>query len=99
MPLNMVILAGLPAKDTGSASGLLQCLQQPGTAIGVPVLTTLFGTSMPRPANAAHAIVTALIVAAAFSGQHCSSPSSRSSRRRQPPEPYSAASQPASIEE
>jgi EmrB/QacA subfamily drug resistance transporter len=38
MPLNMVILAGLPPKDTGSASGLLQCLQQscspPGAAPG-----------------------------------------------------------------
>ena len=31
MPLNMVILAGVPPKDTGSASGLLQCLQRVGS--------------------------------------------------------------------
>jgi hypothetical protein len=68
MPLNMVILAGLQPKDTGSASGLLQCLQQVGAAIGVAVLTTVFGTSMRHSANTAHAIATALIVAAAFSG-------------------------------
>jgi EmrB/QacA subfamily drug resistance transporter len=68
MPLNMVILAGLPPKDTGSASGLLQCLQQVGVALGVAVLTTVFGTSMRHSANTAHAIASALIVAAAFSG-------------------------------
>jgi predicted MFS family arabinose efflux permease len=68
MPLNMVILAGLQPKDTGSASGLLQCLQQVGAAIGVAVLTTVFGTSMRHSANTAHATATALIAAAAFSG-------------------------------
>jgi hypothetical protein len=68
MPLNIVILAGLPANDTGSASGLLQCLQQVGAALGVAVLITVFGTSMRHSANAAHAIATAVIAAAALSG-------------------------------
>jgi MFS family permease len=68
MPLNMVILAGLPPKDTGSASGLLQCLQQVGAALGVAVLTTVYGTSVRHTHSTAHAIATALIVAAAFSG-------------------------------
>jgi EmrB/QacA subfamily drug resistance transporter len=68
MPLNMVILAGLPPKDTGSASGLLQCLQQVGVALGVAVLTTVYGTSMRHSADKAHAIASAFIVAPALSG-------------------------------
>jgi MFS family permease len=65
MPLNLVILAGLPAADTGSASGLLQCMQQLGIALGVAVLTTVYGTSLhhhPLP----HAIAAAFIVSAAL---------------------------------
>jgi EmrB/QacA subfamily drug resistance transporter len=46
MPLNMLILAGLPPRDTGSASGLLQCLQQIGVSLGVAVLTTVYTTSL-----------------------------------------------------
>jgi hypothetical protein len=64
----MVILAGLPPKDTGSASGLLQCLQQVGAALGVAVLTTVYGSITRHQASPAHAIATALIAAAAFSG-------------------------------
>ncbi|WP_328591781.1 MFS transporter [Candidatus Frankia alpina] len=51
MPLNMVILAGLPLRDTGSASGLLQCLQQIGLAVGIAVLTTVYGTSLRNSAD------------------------------------------------
>ena len=68
MPLNMVILAGLPPRDSGSASGLLQCLQQSGVALGVAVLTTVFGTSVRQAASTAHAVATALILAPAFTG-------------------------------
>jgi EmrB/QacA subfamily drug resistance transporter len=68
MPLNMVILAGLQPKDTGSASGLLQCLQQVGTALGVAVLTSVFSSTAGHPADIAHAVATALIAATAFSG-------------------------------
>jgi len=67
MPLNMVILAGLPPRDTGSASGLLQCLQQAGIALGVAVLTTVFGTSV-RHTGTADAVAAALILAPAFTG-------------------------------
>lgn len=51
MPLNMVILAGLPLRDTGSASDLLQCLQQIGLALGIAVLTTVYGTSLRNSAD------------------------------------------------
>ncbi len=51
MPLNMVILAGLPLRDTGSASDLLQCLQQIGLAVGIAVLTTVYGTSLRNSAD------------------------------------------------
>ncbi|MEX5632713.1 MFS transporter [Parafrankia sp. FMc2] len=51
MPLNMVILAGLPPRDTGSASGLLQCLQQVGLAVGIAVLTTVYSTSLRDSAH------------------------------------------------
>ncbi|EFC83363.1 MFS transporter [Parafrankia sp. EUN1f] len=51
MPLNMVILAELPPRDTGSASGLLQCLQQIGLAVGIAVLTTVYSTSLRDSAH------------------------------------------------
>ncbi len=46
MPLNSTILASLPPQATGSASGLLQCLQQVGATMGVAVLTTVYGTTL-----------------------------------------------------
>lgn len=46
MPLNSVIMAGLPRRDTGAASGLLQSLQRSGGALGVAVLVTVFGTAL-----------------------------------------------------
>ncbi|CAO5251466.1 DHA2 family efflux MFS transporter permease subunit [Frankia sp. AgKG'84/4] len=51
MPLNSTILAGLPPQATGSASGLLQCLQQVGSTMGVAVLTTVYGTSLRHSAD------------------------------------------------
>ncbi|KJE20587.1 Major Facilitator Superfamily transporter [Frankia torreyi] len=81
MPLNMVILAGLPPRDTGSASGLLQCLQQIGLAVGIAVLTTVYGTSLRNSADhpdttltpqaqmhhdLAHGIATSFFVLVAF---------------------------------
>jgi EmrB/QacA subfamily drug resistance transporter len=68
MPLNMVILAGLPPQDTGSASGLLQCLQQVGAALGVATLTTVFATSLRHSGSTAHAVASAVIVAVALTG-------------------------------
>ncbi len=46
MPLNSVIMGGLPRRETGAASGLLQSLQRSGGALGVAVLVTVFGTAL-----------------------------------------------------
>lgn len=43
MPLNMVILSGLQPRDIGSASGILQTVQQIGGSVGLAVLVTIFG--------------------------------------------------------
>ncbi|MFI0898923.1 MFS transporter [Streptomyces sp. NPDC020983] len=44
MPLNTVILSGVAPADAGSASGLLQTMQQVGGSLGLSVLVTVFGT-------------------------------------------------------
>jgi EmrB/QacA subfamily drug resistance transporter len=44
MPLNTFILSGVQPKDAGSASGLLQTMQQVGGSLGLSVLVTVFGT-------------------------------------------------------
>jgi hypothetical protein len=43
MPLNMMIIAGLPRGDYGAASGLLQTMLRIGSSVGVAVLVTVFG--------------------------------------------------------
>ncbi len=43
MPLNMMIMSDVPARDTGAASGLLQTTQRTGSSVGVAVLVTAFG--------------------------------------------------------
>ncbi|WP_225850045.1 MFS transporter [Streptomyces sp. HPF1205] len=45
MPLNTLILAGVAPKDAGSASGLLQTMQQVGGSLGLSILVTVFGTA------------------------------------------------------
>ncbi|MFJ4572347.1 MFS transporter [Streptomyces sp. NPDC088846] len=44
MPLNMTILGGVPPRDVGAASGLLQAMQQVGGSVGLAVLVTVFGS-------------------------------------------------------
>lgn len=44
MPLNTFILSGVEPKDAGSASGLLQTMQQIGGSLGLSILVTVFGT-------------------------------------------------------
>lgn len=41
MPLNSIILASVPARDTGAASGLLQASQRIGTSVGLAVLVAV----------------------------------------------------------
>lgn len=45
VPLNMVIVSGVPAEDSGAASGLLQALQQIGGALGLAVLVAVYGAA------------------------------------------------------
>ncbi|GAA1462515.1 MFS transporter [Nocardiopsis exhalans] len=45
VPLNMIIVSGVPAQDSGAASGLLQALQQIGGALGLAVLVAVFGAA------------------------------------------------------
>jgi EmrB/QacA subfamily drug resistance transporter len=55
MPLNMMIIAGVPRSDSGAISGLLQAMQRIGGSVGVAVLVTAFGVAArhaaarPRP--------------------------------------------------
>lgn len=42
-PLSIVILSGVESSDAGSASGLLQTMQQVGGSLGIAILITQFG--------------------------------------------------------
>ncbi|RJO73838.1 MFS transporter [Nocardia panacis] len=44
-PLNVIIMSTVPAQDAGAAGGALQTLQQTGSALGLAVLVTIFGTA------------------------------------------------------
>ena len=78
-PLTVVILSGVPGRDAGAASGLLQTMQQVGGSLGIAMLVTQFGTAS-RGATAAittelqarqiiaSATGSAFIVAAAIAG-------------------------------
>jgi EmrB/QacA subfamily drug resistance transporter len=56
MPLNLTILAGLPPRDAGAASGLLQTMQQIGGALGLAILITVFGTTIRDTGHAPAAL-------------------------------------------
>lgn len=45
MPLSAVILAGVPQRDSGAASGALQVAQQAGRALGIAVLVSVLDAS------------------------------------------------------
>ncbi len=56
MPLNMMIVSGLPPEDTGIASGVLQAMQQVGGSVGLAVLVTVFAAfSDPQAGRSASA--------------------------------------------
>lgn len=83
MPLNMMIIAGVPRSDSGAVSGLLQTMQRIGGAVGVAVLVTAFGIASrnaaahPQPGLSpvqqsrdvlAHGIAAGFTLAAIFCG-------------------------------
>lgn len=45
LPLSIIVLSGVPAREAGAASGLLQTVQQVGGALGLSILVTAFGTA------------------------------------------------------
>ncbi len=44
-PLSVIILSGVAPSDAGSASGLLQTMQQVGGSLGIAILVTQFGAA------------------------------------------------------
>jgi MFS family permease len=45
LPLSIIVLSGVPGREAGAASGMLQTVQQVGGALGLSVLVTAFGTA------------------------------------------------------
>ncbi|MFJ6216287.1 MFS transporter [Streptomyces sp. NPDC092296] len=45
VPLMLLAVSGVSARETGAASGLLNATQQVGGALGLSILTTVFGTA------------------------------------------------------
>ena len=74
VPLTMVAVSGVEPEEAGSASGLLNVMQQVGGSLGLAILTTAFATAQRHAAahgatgNAklAHGISTALQVSVVF---------------------------------
>ncbi len=64
VPVFSIILAGVGDHEVGSASGLLNALQQLGGTIGVAVSGTLFFELLPK--GPLHAMEVTTLVAAAF---------------------------------
>jgi hypothetical protein len=51
VPLTTTSLAGVPAADSGAASGLVNMLQQVGGALGLGVLVAVYGTASRHAAS------------------------------------------------
>jgi len=45
LPLSVIVLSGVPGREAGAASGMLQTMQQVGGALGLSILVTAFGTA------------------------------------------------------
>ncbi|MCD0484658.1 MFS transporter [Streptacidiphilus sp. ASG 303] len=45
VPLMLIAVSGVPPRETGAASGLLNATQQVGGSLGLSILTTVFGTA------------------------------------------------------
>ena len=57
LPLSIIVLSGVPGREAGAASGMLQTVQQVGGALGLSILVTAFGTAIR--AVPVHALVSA----------------------------------------
>ncbi|MGY4100215.1 MFS transporter [Nocardia sp. R16R-3T] len=66
-PLNVIIMSSVAPTEAGAAGGALQTLQQTGSALGLAILVTVFGTaSREAGGSAPHALVSG--ITAAFAG-------------------------------
>ncbi|QEC46472.1 MFS transporter [Baekduia soli] len=74
-PLTSVGMAGVPARDAGAGSGLLNAAQQVGAALGLGILVTVFASSSRSAAQhagatprseLAHAVASTLVGSAGF---------------------------------
>jgi EmrB/QacA subfamily drug resistance transporter len=54
--LNAVALAGVPAADSGAASGVFQVMQQVGGSLGLAILVTVFGSASKGVTPVRHAL-------------------------------------------
>ena len=45
LPLSIIVLSGVPGREAGAASGMLQTMQQVGGALGLSILVTVFATA------------------------------------------------------
>jgi predicted MFS family arabinose efflux permease len=74
VPLTMIAVSGVEPAEAGSASGLLNVMQQVGGSLGLAILTTAFATAQRHAAahgatgdaKLAHGISTALQVSVVF---------------------------------
>ncbi|WP_227984048.1 MFS transporter [Nocardia spumae] len=63
-PLNVIIMSNIAPEEAGAAGGALQTLQQTGSALGLAVLVTIFGTAARAAAGpATHALVSGVTTA------------------------------------
>jgi MFS family permease len=65
VPLTTASLAGVPAADSGAASGLVNMLQLVGGSLGLGVLVAVYGTAS-RHATGVHAVTHGIGVAFGF---------------------------------
>jgi MFS family permease len=52
VPMMLLAVSGVSARETGAASGLLNATQQVGGALGLSILTTVFGTAAKNETKA-----------------------------------------------
>ncbi len=50
-------MANVPGEDAGAAGGALQTLQQTGSALGLAILVTVFGTAVRDGSGSAHEVL------------------------------------------
>jgi len=75
VPLNVLILSGVSARDSGAASGLLQTMQQVGGSLGLAILVTVSQSASegaaPGPETLIEGATAAFAAGAAFAVATC----------------------------